>query len=166
MSSGGFFNRLAGFISQKYVYLFICLLVLGGAALADFFILGNDRRTMVFYTAKEGNPVIEERMIPHSGFREEEITRYVNEVLLGPVVLDIAPLFPEGTRLESLLYRDKEVFVNLSESAALAPLDGIQDVKTNLYTLVLGIHRNFNYIKKVTLFVHGNEVFFEEFADI
>ncbi len=101
-------------------------------------------------------------MIPAADTVEESLARYVNEVLLGPVDLDTAPLFPEGSCLESLMYRDGGVYINLSETAALPPVNGIRDVKQNIMTFISGIKRNFASIDKVVFFINGNEVFFDE----
>ncbi len=149
-------------IFRRRILFLICLVLLGAAACTDFFLISNERRTMVFYTVKDNIPVIEERMIPSADTVEESLTRYVDEVLLGPVDLDTAPLFPEGSRLESLMYRDGDVFINLSETAALPPVNGIRDVKQNIMTFVAGIKRNFASIGKVVFFINGNEVFFDE----
>jgi spore germination protein GerM len=149
---------------HKHVLLLCSLIVLGAVAFVDFYCIGNMRHTLVFYSEKDGTPTIEDRMIPTAQTKEESLTRYVDEVLLGPVNLDTAPLFSEGTSLESLFYRDGDVYINLSESAVLAPPNGIQDVKKNLLTLVLGLKRNYAYINKVILFIDGNEVIFGEYA--
>jgi hypothetical protein len=160
------------FFQQRHILLLVCLVLLGVAALVDFLLVGNSRRTMVFYSVDEAVSVIEDRMISRvasvgtasrAKMKEEALTRYVDEVLLGPIGLDIAPLFIEGTRLESLFYRDNDVFVNLTEEAVFAPLDGFQDAKENLSILVAGIKRNFSYVDKVVLFIDGNEVFFDEY---
>ncbi|MFP3040367.1 GerMN domain-containing protein [Treponema primitia] len=108
--------------------------------------------------------VVEDRMVSQTGSRENDISRYVEEALLGPVSLDSAPLFPKGTRLESLLYRDGVIYADLSDSAALAPLEGA-DVFTGLYTLYGGIKRNFSYVKDVRLFIAGHEVYSEKFRE-
>lgn len=152
------------FFWRKPVFLLCCLILLGAAALADFLVTGNDRYTMVFYTIKDGIPVIEDRMIPAAETGEESLTRYVDEVLLGPAGLDTAPLFPEGTRLESLFCRGKNVYINLSEGAALAPLNGTKDANENLFTLILGIKRNFAYVDNIMLFINGNEVFLKNIS--
>ncbi len=166
MSFREFVEKTGSFFYHKHVILLCSLILLGLIALADFLIIGNNRYTMVFYSIKEGTPVIEDRMIPSAKTREESLTRYIDEVLLGSVDLDTAPLFLEETRLETLFYRNGEVYINLSETAALAPEDGIHDVKKNISTLVSGIKRNFSYIDKIIIFIHGNEVFFDKFADI
>ena len=146
--------------NRRFLFLLIILLV----ALGDFLHLGLVRRTFVFYTNIEGNTVVEDRMLRRSGNRETDIRRYVDEVLLGPVSPDLAPLFPRETRLQSFMYREAVVYADLSESAAL-PLPG-GDVFRSLLTLNEGIRRNFSYIKNVRLYIGGNEVFFEEFSGI
>ncbi|MCL2319086.1 MAG: GerMN domain-containing protein [Treponema sp.] len=160
------------------------LVVIGLIALGDFLISGLARRTFVFYSDIEGNTIVEDRMIHKSRDRETDIRRYLEEVLLGPVTPDAVPLFPRETRLNSFMYRDGVVYVNLTESAALPlaerdllrPLEGPGsaarrkrgvpeegEVYRSLLTLNEGLRRNFSYIHDVRLFIGGNEVFFEEF---
>ena len=157
-------------ILQGFFYLFgkkrnrriFYLLVICLAALGDFLFLGLARRTFIFYSNREGNVVVEDRMLSRSGEQETDMRRYVEEVLLGPISPDSAPLFPRGTRLQSLMYREGIVYANLSESAALALLVG-GDTFRSLVTLKEGLRRNFSHVKEVRLFIEGNEVFFEEF---
>ncbi|GHV89968.1 hypothetical protein AGMMS50268_04710 [Spirochaetia bacterium] len=104
-------------------------------------------------------------MLRRSSNRELDIVRYVEEVLLGPVSPDLAPQFPRETRLRSLLYRNGVVYADLSESAALPPLEG-GDVFRNFRTLNEGIRRNFSYVKDVRLFIAGNAAFYDEFQRI
>jgi hypothetical protein len=161
----GFLGKTSGFLGKKTYRRFLYLFLLGVLVFGELLILGLVRRTFVFYSIDNGKPVVEDRMLSKTGSRENDITRYVEETLLGPVSLDSAPLFPKGTRLESLLYRDGVVYVNLSESAALPSLMG-KDAFTGLYTLYGGIKRNFSYVKDVRLFIDGHEAFFEKFREI
>jgi hypothetical protein len=135
------------------------------AAFSEFLILGLVRRTFVFYSIDNGKaPVVEDRMLARAGSPEHDIARYVKEALLGPVSLDSAPLFPKGTRLESLLYRNGVVYADLSESAAAAVVFPA-DVFTGLNTLYGGIRRNFSYVKDVRLFIDGHQIIFEKFRE-
>ena len=146
--------------NRRFFYLaVICLIGLG-----DFLHLGLVRRTFIFYSSKEGNVIVEDRLFRRSRDQETDIRRYVDEALLGPVSPDSAPLFPRETRLSSFMYRQGVVFADLSESAALPPPAG--DVFRSLLTLNEGIRRNFPQVKDVRLFIGGNEVFFEEFRGI
>ncbi|MDR2101991.1 MAG: GerMN domain-containing protein [Treponema sp.] len=118
---------------------------------------GLVRRTFVFYSSIDGTTTVEERMLPHSPSREIDIRRYVEEALLGPVSPDSASLFPQETRLRSLLYRDGVVYADLSEAAVLPSPEG-GDVFRNLYTLEAGIRRNFSFVRDIKLFIAGHEV--------
>jgi hypothetical protein len=133
-------------------------------ALTEFLVLGLVRRTFVFYSVG-GRQVVEDRMLSRTKSRELDITRYVEEALLGPVTLDTIPLFLQETRLRSLLYRDGVVYVDFTESAAFPVSEG-GDVFNSLYTLYEGIKRNFSYVKEVRLFIEGNEAFGEKFRKI
>jgi hypothetical protein len=135
-------------------------------ALFDIIRQDMSRYTFVFYTFDRGTALVEDRMLPRSAFREENIARYVEETLLGPVSLEAAPLLVRGTRLRSLIFRDGTVYGDISQSAALPVLGAKADVFTGMLTLNQGIRRNFPYVSDVKLFIEGNEVFFKEFADI
>ena len=157
------FASLVKFFSVKKNRRLGYLTVLGLIALGEFLYLGLVRRTFVFYSNIEENTVVEDRMLRRSRNRETDIRRYVDEVLLGPVSPDSAPLFPRETRLHSFMFRDAVVYADLTESAVFAPLG---NVFRSLLTLNEGIRRNFSFVKDVRIFIGGNEVFFEEFRDI
>jgi spore germination protein GerM len=104
-------------------------------------------------------------MLRRSHSRETDIARYVEETLLGPVSQGSQPLFPQETRLRSILYRNGVVYADLSESAAL-PASETAEVFRNFYTLNEGIRRNFSYVRDVRLFIEGNMAYFNEFQRI
>ncbi|MDR0597151.1 MAG: GerMN domain-containing protein [Treponema sp.] len=161
--------RLGGSVAQflrkktRRRFLYLCALLL--LAFADFLFLGLARRTFVFYSIDNHNPVAEDRMVAKTGSRESDIKRYVEEALLGPVALDSAPLFPRGTRLASLLYRDGVVYADLSESAALGAPEG-PGVFAALSALYGGVKRNFSYVKDMRLFIAGREAYPEKFREL
>jgi len=164
--------------------LAVFLTALAVAALIDFLVLGLARKTFVFYAIDSGKASVEERMLKvHSSGnqasfgshspREVQITRYVEEALLGPISANSLPLFPRGTRLVSLLYRDGVVYANLSEDAALPlsaglpPLESASwsggEVFTGLETLYHGIKRNFSFVKDVRFFIAGKAAYAGKF---
>jgi hypothetical protein len=116
----------------------------------------------VFYNVDTGTITVEDRMLKRSVSQEEDIIRYLDDALLGPVDPDLLPLFPRGTRLKSLIYRDGVVYANLSEEAALPPVEGGL-VLENFRTLYTGIFRNFSFVRDVRFFVDGNAVHINEF---
>ena len=158
-------SSIGAFFSIKRNRRISYLAVLSIFALSEFLFSGLVRRTFVFYSNIEETTVVEERMLRRSSDPETDIRRYIDEVLLGPVSPDSAPLFPRETRLYSFMYREDTVYADLTESAALPP-EGKAGVFQGLLTLNEGIRRNFPYIKDVRIFIGGNEVFFEEFRGI
>jgi len=97
-------------------------------------------------------------MLRRSGSQEEDIRKYLEEVCLGPLSSGSAPLFPKGTRVRTLLFRNGVVYADLTESAALPSLEG-GDVRRSLAILRAGLHRNFPYVKEVRLFINGTKAY-------
>ena len=151
----------ARFLAIKSRRRLLILLVLSIAAVVEFFYMGLARRTFVFYTIDSGKIVVEDRMLKKSSSREINITRYVEEALLGPVSRDLLPLFPRDARLKSLLFRDGVVYADLSPDAALPPEEG-GDALDNFRTLYAGILRNFSFVRDVRFFIAGHAAFTEE----
>jgi len=161
----GLLSSLGSFLGKKKNRRFLYLTIICLFALWEFFYSGLVRRTFLFYSNVEGNIVVEDRMLRRSQVRETDIRRYVDEVLLGPVTPNLAPLFPRETRLISFMYRGSVVYADLSEAALLAGIEG-GDVFRSMLTLNEGIRRNFPYVRDVRLFIGGNEAFFKEFRGI
>jgi hypothetical protein len=158
-------KRIILFFVRGYTFRFILLLLLGFFAYREYADSGLKRRTFVFYSLSDGKSVVEERMLAESDSPELNITRYVQDALLGPATPDTALLFPKETKLRSLLFREGVVYVDLSEDAALpSPEEG--DTFQNFYTLNLGIRRNFDFVTGVRFFISGNEAYIEKFYEI
>ena len=154
--------------SKKWLTL-VFLAVLALTAVIEFLVWGLARRTFVFYAIDDGTVTVEDRMLRVSGgnllrpaSRELDITRYVEEALLGPVSPDSLPLFPRDTRLRSLLYRNGVVYADFSEEALLPPLEG-GEVLRNMGTLHAGIRRNFPFVRDVRFFIAGRAAYRVEF---
>jgi spore germination protein GerM len=160
--SEGFSRTITRFIAAKSKRRLILLGILGIIALVEFITLGLARRTFVFYTIDNGMIVVEDRMLKRSPSREVNITRYVEEMLLGPVAPDLLPLFPRETRLRSLLYRNGVVYADFSTDAALPPEEGGETLE-NFRTMYAGILRNFSFVRDVRFFIAGKAVYVEEF---
>ena len=124
---------------------------------------GLARRTFEFFPYDNTNSVVEDRMLHKTGSKEKDIKSYVEELVLGPVSLDFAPLLTKGTKLRSFMYRDGTVYADFSREAAL-PVWGGRSLFEGFLTFNKGIRRNFSYVSDVKLFINGNEVFFGEFS--
>ena len=148
-------------VLKKWLLLFL-LAILSAVAFFDFYTSGLARRTYVFYAIDDGAIAVENRMLKRAASREVDITRYVEDAVLGPVSLNSLPLFPKETRLGSLLYRDGVVYANFSEDTALPPVEG-GEVFQNLKTLHSGIQRNFPFVRDVRFFIAGKAAYATEF---
>jgi hypothetical protein len=146
---------------RRLAYLVILLVF----ALIDLDRSGLVRRTFEFYAYDGGKPAVEDRMFHKAAEREADIKAYMEELVLGPVSMDLAPLIVKGAKLRSLMYRGSTVYADFSGEAAL-PVPGGQPAITNFLAINRGIRRNFGYVSAVKLFINGNEVFFEEFSRI
>jgi len=150
------------FTSPFKLCLFL-LAVLGVVALVDYYNLGLSRRTFVFYSIDDGEMAVEDRMLRHSKLKEENIFRYTEETIQGPVSPNLSPLFPYETRLKSLMLRDRTVYADFTESAALRLPDRLvkgegRDVLDNFRTLYDSILRNFPYVSDIWFFIEGNAI--------
>jgi hypothetical protein len=154
-------TAVSGFLRVKSRRRLLFLVLLALVAFSEFMLSGLVRRTFVFYSISDGTMVVEDRLLKRSPFRELDIRRYVEELLLGPVSPDSSPLFPRETRLVSFMYRDGVVYADLTGSAAVS-VEG-EDVFRSFLTLYSGIRRNFSFVKDVRFFIDGNEAFFEDF---
>jgi hypothetical protein len=159
------FRSFFAFFRSRVHYRFLLLVLLGVFAGMEFLFSGLARRTFVFYSVTNGLVTVEDRMLHRAESREIDVGRYVEEVLLGPVSPDLVPLFPPETSLRGLLYRDRVVYVNLSEFAAFPPAEG-EDTFRNFLVLNEGIRRNFSYVKDVRLFVAGQPAYVDKFEGI
>ena len=155
------FKAITRFLSVKSRRRLLLLAILSVVAVVEFFYLGLARRTFVFYTVDSGKIVVEDRMLKKSPSRETNITRYVEEALLGPVAQDLLPLFPRDARLKSLLFREGVVYADFSQDAALPPEEGGQALD-NFRTLYAGILRNFSFVRDVRFFIAGHAAYTEE----
>lgn len=106
-------------IFQKYRFQIILLAILSGIVLISvllFFVMGN-RRERVFYRFPVNSfngYEAEMHYLPSKKNPEQAINGFVSEFLLGPVALELAPAFPEGTRLRSLMLRGGVLYIDFS----------------------------------------------------
>jgi len=97
-------------------------------------------------------------MLRRAATREQDVARYVEEALLGPAAPGSRPLFPRGTALHSLLYRNGVVYADFSGEAAMPPLEG-GDAFQSFETLRSGIKRNFPSVGEARFFIDGRAAF-------
>jgi hypothetical protein len=111
------------------------------------------------------------RLMAGGQAREAVVARRFPDTRVGrlserlPVAKLRARLVEGGAPRVLMVARDGVVYADLSESAALAPLEG-GEVFRNLRTLYDGIKRNFSFVLDVRLFIAGKAAYYDEFRDI
>ena len=146
--------------------LLLAMSALFAATLIEFRLSELARRTFVFYDIDSGDVVVEERMLRRaspggSPAVERDIAMYVEEALLGPISANAALLFPRGTELRTLLYRDGVVYADMC--AAAVAYTGDEGLLRSFGALHAGIKRNFPGVGEVRFFVDGRAAFAGEF---
>ena len=141
------------------------LIVLIVFAIIDISRSGLTRHTFEFFAFDDKRPVVEDRMLYKSGSLEADIRSYIEELIMGPVSVDLAPLVNRGTTLRAIMFREGTVYADLSRDA-VHPVLGGRPLFDGFLVINQGIRRNFDSVSDVKLFIHGNEVFFEEFEQI
>ncbi len=81
---------------------------------------------------------------------------YIDELLLGPISEHCRPVFQQGTKVLSCFERDRVLYVNLSSDMVKNDSPDV-DFKRQMELFKKNIHSNFPSIKKVELFIDGNE---------
>ncbi|MCL2558810.1 MAG: GerMN domain-containing protein [Treponema sp.] len=161
-SPTAFFSKIPSLRLFAALFMALALSALAIVTLIDFLVSDLARRSLVFYDIDSGELIIEERMVRRAESGELDLARYVEEALLGSVLPNALPLFPKGTRLRSLLYRNGTVYADFSAEALLPPPEG-GEVLGNFRTLREGVLRNFPRVGEVRFFIDGTAAFAGQF---
>lgn len=151
-------NNIKTFFSKKICIFFSICVILFIVALILFFISGiGVRRVFVFQSLDNDKTYIEVRYLPKVS-KDQRISQYVDELLLGPTYDRYRPLFPVGTEALYCFSRDKTVYIDLSAEAILK--NGISSETYDGYELLKkNILSNFQSVKNIVVFMMGTEVY-------
>jgi hypothetical protein len=162
-----FHHKLLGVFRQGKLFYLLALCTIGGVAAAGFLFSDETRQTFIFYDMKTGISRVEERMLLKYPSEEAQVKQYVEEAIFGPRSPYSAPLFIHGTRLLTLLYRDRTVYINLSEDAAFPIVTEDMEINAvsmtgvrarSFSTLDQGLKRNFPFIRQIFFFIEGHPI--------
>ncbi|MCL2792682.1 MAG: hypothetical protein FWD87_06285 [Spirochaetaceae bacterium] len=119
----------------------------------------NFRRTdriFFFPDSRSGNTIGEARKIPRIPFdREKNMEIFVKELLLGPMSINLDPLFSTGTRLEKILFRNKIVYLDLNFMALLPDKRAVHDFSSSIMLVEKNIKFNFPFVENVIITILG-----------
>lgn len=147
----------------------VCCSIL--TALAIFFILllsvniGDSKKTYVlmFFNQKTGKIVKEKRALLVPKSKEERLTIYVEDLLLGPESPNLVSLFTPETTVKTCLLRDKFAYIDLSREA-LETKDDFLGLKDSVNLFKKNVCTNFKNIAKIYMYIDGIEVYSENLS--
>lgn len=139
--------------------LFSILLVGSLAFSVTMFVTGKRgvRRSFIFSSAETGVVNVENRYVP-SNPNKDEISYYVEELLLGPQNERSKMLFTSGTKALSCITKNDVLYINLSSDLLKIGVN-VMDIKDGIDLLKTNVLRNFKQISKVEIFVDGNSAY-------
>ena len=148
-------------VKKRFSRRFIILL----SMFAAFFIIAlvfitvdADRRVewALFFPDEDGQKLHGElRRLPERGETAGNIELYIEEILLGPVSIDLYRLFPQDVRLESLLVAENTLYLGFSENL----ITTAETVPMSINGIIEGVEKavvfNFPEIKEVQTAIGG-----------
>jgi len=146
-------------ISPRTVISLLLIIILL-ISLALFFVSNKSKANRIFFfpERQSGRPIGESRKTPGILFdKEKNMDIFVKELLLGPIGMNLDPVFPPGTKLEKLLYRDKTLYLDLNFMALLPDKRALHSFSNSLLLIEKNIIFNFPYVKKVIVTILGQE---------
>ncbi len=133
--------------------LLLCFLLLN---LGLFFTGRGQSRRVLFFPLDSGNGQNGEiRNMRLEKGMEKELKAFVEELLLGPVSLEMNPVAPPGTRLESILYRDGQAYLDFSRELALNNGQFQLDCQKSMELIRENLLFNFPRIQNLVITVDG-----------
>lgn len=115
------------------------------------------RRSFIFPSVDDGDYVVETRYLPDNPLKDD-ITYYIDELLLGSQVERTKLIFAKNTTVLSCFKKDGILYVNLSNEL-LNLDDNVIPIKDGIELLKKNIKQNFGHSKTVEIYVDGNGVF-------
>lgn len=122
-----------------------------------YFIVKNpgSRRVFYFENRATGKIATEIRYLKRNS-AQGKYTYFIDELLLGPVDVNLNPIFSHGTKVDFCFLRGSTLYVNLTKEAVYEN-NGALPVKTACKILEKNVKKNFPSIKTVALYIDNNE---------
>jgi hypothetical protein len=113
------------------------------------------RRTLFFPEISSARLAGETRFLPRRPTLEGNVRLLLEETILGPEMPMHRPLVPRQTRLQSVLVRQRDVYVSLSDGILQADADTPFTPEQSLEALSTLVLFNFPRIRRLELLIEG-----------
>ena len=130
--------------------IFICFLI---SLFAFIFSKQGKEYSFIFPSVDKGEYVVETRFLPENS-QKDEITFYIDELLLGSSLERTKMIFSQGTTTRSCFLRDGILYLDLSAELLKSSSNTIL-IDEAFELLEKNIKDNFNSVKELEIFVDG-----------
>jgi hypothetical protein len=113
------------------------------------------RKILFFPETIQGGVTGEIRHLPRFNNYEKSVENLLSELLLGPVNIQLSPIFSMDTEINSFLLTKDEVFIDLNMAAVLENSNSVLSFNEALDLVKKNIFFNFRNIDSVTFTVGG-----------
>ena len=130
--------------------IFVCFLI----SLFVLIFSGQGKKySFIFPSVDKGEYVVETRFLPENS-QKDEITFYIDELLLGSSLERTKMIFSQGTTTRSCFLRDGILYLDLSAELLKSSSNTIL-ISEAFELLEKNIKVNFNSVKELEIFVDG-----------
>lgn len=142
--------------NRKIVFstLFMFLLIV---TVVCYIAKGAEKKRYVFlYPGSDtGLLTAERRYLRKRSSSEGNVRAFVDDLLLGPVSIDLLRFIPKNTQVLSLMLRDRVLYLNLSTNVVLEEAEASWDTGMKVQGLANNLYYNFPRLRDVKVFING-----------
>lgn len=136
----------SGLFAGLFLFAFVAFVIDG---------FSGERRLLFFPEHGSGKVSGETRRIVKYGTLEENIDLFVQEIVLGPMEIRHARVLPPGTRIRSVLVREKTAIMDLSADVLFLGDEVKLSLEESLKVVKRSVLFNFRNLRDMVITVEG-----------
>ena len=159
--SAACWDRLVDVYGRLSIWLAVpvnlCLAILGLVLLISFStwaIADRSSDIVLWFPDSKGSLHGELRRVPVKWRVENRAELVASELLLGPKTLSLKPDFQPGVRVETVMYREGRLYLDISKEAAL---QDAKNLKTGLAAMERSLRAAIPIVRRFTVTIGGIE---------
>ena len=155
-----FQDILHGLRARTYAIIGLAIIALIFVSLISWAIWPPERvwRTLYFPGVINAEVDPERRPLPRGGGRVHQVRLLLDDALLGPVSIDRAPLFPEGSSVNTVMLYRGQLLVDLNRQVLSDSDATVLSLREAAAVLVQMVVQNFPGYRDVILSIEGRQV--------
>lgn len=126
-------------------------------SLTSYFIWGNEQEQKVLFFPRYRSSQCEgeSRILPRKDTAEAAIELLIDEILLGPMNVNYVPVVAKETKLQTILYRNNTLYVDLSDDPIFGHTDSTLSFQESLDCIAKSVQFNFPEVERIEFTING-----------